>query len=251
MLSSGSTAVAQEGCALPVVRGVTGHTLFLDIEDLPSGVVAWDIGATDARRVRFTQLPGRMLSSQNGSGPTAWIGSTDASGLVDVFRLSANGTLGREGSLRPAGTPAAMTWTEDGSGHPWIVLATIENGQRRLEAFRREGSRWRSEGHVPAADLRTPRAIPGRKSAITCGAWQFNAGSAPRRLPVQGSPDLAETYPGRSLLTELRLDDLTVLIWPVKSQQSVGLLPDGCGWRSFREGGGRPCSTSRSRASQA
>src|SRR5205085_19655 len=156
--------------------------------------------------------PGRLLPSQNGSGPAAWVASSEGNGSVQVFRVSATGTLAHEGSLKPAGVPAAITWTEDGRGHPWIVLATITNGRRRLEAFRQGRSGWRSEGQVPAADLRTPRAVLGRKAAITCGAWRFSDGSAPRRLGVEGNPDLAELYPGRGVLTELRLDDLTVLV---------------------------------------
>ena len=192
-----------------MVHGTAANTLFLGLENLPSGVIAWSLRSLVARRMIF-HLPGRLLSAQPGTGRSTWLASDNAKGDVRLFRLTPSRVWADEGSLRTAGEPAAITWGEDGSGIPWIVLASIDRGDRYIEAYRREESVWRSKGRVAAADLRTPRSIPGSRFSIICGAWRFSSSRAPRRIPVSGEPDLAEIFPGRGFLTELRLEDLTV-----------------------------------------
>jgi hypothetical protein len=209
LISSAADGNDLPGCALLVTHGTTAETLFLKVEN-HAAMVTWQVTAKTAKVIHPAR-PGRALDSLPGTGPTAWLASVDPHRRVYLFRLSAEGELSPEGTVRPAAEPAAITWTADAGGSQWILIASLAGGERHIEAFRREDSQWHAKGNVSAADLMTPRPVPGTTS-IVCGAWQFFPDRTPRRLNVSGARDLAEIYPGPAqVLTEFRIDDLTVL----------------------------------------
>lgn len=208
------TAAAQHGvgCGLPVVHAKAHDVLFLGaLNTNPFRIVAWPVASGGAARVRL-DLPGRLLQSQSGTGNTTWLASVDGSWLIHLFRLTREGDLVAAGKVRTVGRPGAFSWCEDGAGAAWILVSSFDRTERRVEAFRFERSGWTPKGRVASSNLQTPRAVPGSRDLIICGAWRFSARGAPRRIAVSGQDELAEIFPGRDgALTELRLDDLVVL----------------------------------------
>ncbi len=205
------TRARPAGCGLPIVLGTSDGALFLAaLDTTPLRSVVWRPGSQSAHRLRL-DVTGRLLNSQQGTGRTAWIASVDVDHLLHLYHPDTGGEVVADGTLRPPSDPTAFTWAEDASGANWIFVAFVRNGERGIEAFRRERSAWRSRGSVPAADLRTARAILGERTAVICGAWHFSAAHEPERIAVSGDPDLAEIFPNRHSLIELRLADLTVL----------------------------------------
>jgi hypothetical protein len=202
-----SETLAGDGCGLPIVHGAAGGVLFVAaLETSPYRIVAWRVGSGIAQRVSL-DLPGRLLPARSGSGAAAWLASAGASHDVHLFRLTAAGDRKAGGTLHTVGEPVSFSW----SGDDWIVVATLDNGRRRIEAFRRAGSQWRAHGRVRADDLCTPRPFGGSRSAIVCGGWRFSTGRSPQTISVDGNRDLADVYSDGRELVELRLEDLTVL----------------------------------------
>jgi hypothetical protein len=209
----GSTAIANDpGCALVQIVSKSGTSvLFVPTESRvgePLRHVVWRVGAAFARPIRIAD--GRILDVVPGSANGAWVASVQSAGDLRVYRLAADNVFHAEGTLHPEGTATTISWAQDGSGGVWLFLETISQERRFIEAFRKERSKWRAKGIVAAGNLLTPRGVPGERSVI-CGQWFFSAEGQPRRIPVEGQPDLAETYPGRDRrLTELSLSDLSV-----------------------------------------
>lgn len=169
----------------------------------------WTLGSSFARSIHI-KMSEKSLGDLPGSTNGIWFVSQQSDGDLGVYRLAAHNVLHAEGTLRPEGTATTISWADDGSGGTWLFLETLSGEGHFIEAFRRERSRWRAKGVVAAGNLLTPRGIPGEHSVI-CGHWVFSADGPPRRIPVEGQPDLAETYPGRdSHVTQLSLDDLSV-----------------------------------------
>ncbi len=167
----------------------------------------WSVDSPFARLISI-DIAGQILGTVPGSTNGLWFASPQAVG-VRVYRLPGE-VLRAEGILHPRGTPVALSWATDGSGASWLFLETLQEQKYFIEAFRKERSKWRAKG-TAAGNLLTPRGVPGERSTVICGQWVFSATRSPRRIPVNGQPDLAETYPGRdSHLTQLSLDDLSV-----------------------------------------
>jgi hypothetical protein len=203
------------GCGLPEIIGKTGTSiLFVPVESRvgePLHHLVWSVGAKVARQIPIGG--GRILSILPGS-TNAWFGIVQPHGELRVYRLGAGDVLRAEATLHPEGAATTISWAQDGNRGAWLFLETISDQKHFIEAFRKEKSKWRAKGIVAAGNLLTPRGVPGERSVI-CGQWLFSAGSAPRRIPVEGQPDLAEIYPGRDArLTELNLSDLLVRTSP-------------------------------------
>ena len=202
-----SNTLAGDGCGLPIVHGAAGGVLFVAaLETTPYRIVAWRVGSDTPRRVAL-DLPGRLLPVRSGSGAAAWLASAGASRDVHLFRLTAAGEKNAAGTLHTVGEPISFSW----SGAEWIVVATLDNGRRRVEAFRRAGAQWRPHGGVRSDDLCTPRPFVGARSSIVCGGWRFSADAPPQTINVDGNRELADVYADGRELVELRLEDLTVL----------------------------------------
>jgi hypothetical protein len=197
------------GCGLPEVLGKSGTSvLFVPVESRvsePLRHVSWSVGAKVARYSRISGA--RILSALPGSGDGVWFAVAQRGGDLHVYRLGSGDVLRADGTIHPEGTATTMSWAQDGIGGVWLFLETVNGDRRFIEAFRKESSKWRAKGIVVVGNLLTPRGIPGESSVI-CGQWVFSAEGPPRRIPVEGQPDLAETYPGRDgRLTELSLSD--------------------------------------------
>lgn len=207
-------AVAGEhapGCGLPIVHASANGVLFIGaLETSPFRIVAFRAGSEKASPVAL-ELPGRLLQAQNGTGRTAWLASVDDTDRIHLFRLLPEGRPIAAGTISPRARPAAFSWCRDGAGAAWIVVSSLDHERRMVEPFRLEQDHWTAKGYVNAASLQTPRAVPGSARSIICGAWRFSAQGVPRKIAASGSADLAEIFPGRGRLTELRLDDLVVL----------------------------------------
>jgi len=202
---------ARVGCGLTVIHGTSKNVVLLAaLETSPFRLIAWHVKSDTASRVRLP-VSGRFLSAQSGTGSTAWIASVAEERSIRLFRVTPGGELVSSGVIRTAGEPVAFSWSEDGAGARWILVSSIQHSRRQVEAFRYEKRVWMAKGIAPAVDLHTPRADSDQRRSIVCGVWRFSAGNAPRRIPVSGDEELAEVFPGRGVLTELRLDDLTVL----------------------------------------
>lgn len=202
------------GCGLPDVVGKTATSvLFVPTESAEGGPLRhalWSIGSPFGRSISI-DVPGRILGTLPGSANGLWLASVQAGGDVRVYRLTADDSLHTEGTLHPRGAPATLSWTTDGSGTSWLFLESLREQRHFIEAFRKERSKWRAKGIVAVGNLLTPRGVPGGRSTVVCGQWVFSATRCPQRIPVNGQPDLAETYPSRhSHLTQLSLDDLSV-----------------------------------------
>jgi hypothetical protein len=200
------------GCGLPEIVGKSATSvLFVPVESRvgePLRHVVWRVGDGFARLVRIDG--GRILSLLPGSANGAWFAIVKPGGDLRVYRLVGADVLHAEGTLHPEGAATTMSWAQDGSGGVWLFLETLSEERRFIEAFRKEKSKWRAKGIVAVGNLLTPRGVPGQRSVI-CGQWIFSAEHPPRRIRVEGQPDLAETYPGRDgLLMELSLSDLSV-----------------------------------------
>lgn len=169
------------GCALLGVRAVSGSTIYIDV--VHGGefrLVAWNINGTTASRVRLNTAE-RLLPGERGTGAAVWIGTADAARSIHVYRLNGPGEPQPDGTVKCAGEPAAISWTQDRRGAPWLVLSSIRKGDRIVEAFRRTSSGWVPRGNVAMPDLCTPRAAAA-KDAISCGAWLFSGSATPQRI---------------------------------------------------------------------
>jgi hypothetical protein len=200
------------GCGLPAIVGKSGTSvLFAPVESRvnePLRHVAWSVGANVARHIAISGA--RILSVLPGSANGVWFGVVQPGRELRVYRLGAGDVLRADGTIHPEGTATTISSAQDGRGGVWLFLETV-NGQRRfIEAFRKESSKWRAKGIVVVGNLLTPRGVRGERSVV-CGQWVFSAERPPRRIPVEGQPDLAEIYSdGDRRLVELSLGDLSV-----------------------------------------
>jgi hypothetical protein len=200
------------GCGLPAIVGKSGTSvLFAPVESRvnePLRHVAWSIGANVARHIPISGA--RILSVLPGSANGVWFAVVQPGGDLRVYRLGAGDVRRADGTIHPEGTATTMSWALDGRGGVWIFLETVNDQRRFIEAFRKESSKWRAKGIVVVGNLLTPRGVPGERAVIS-GQWVFSAERPPRRISVEGQPDLAETYSyGDHRLAELNLGDLSV-----------------------------------------
>jgi hypothetical protein len=209
----GSAAISKGvGCGFAEIVGKSDTSvLFVPVElrvREPLLHLDWRVGAGFARPIRVNG--GKILGVLPGSANGAWFATVQSGGDLRVYRLAAGKVLRSEGTLHPEGSATEISWARDGGGGVWLFLETLSDERRFIEAFRKEKSQWRAKGIVVAGNLLTPRGVPGERSVI-CGQWVFSAEHPPRRIRVEGLPDLAQTYPGRDgRLTELNLSDLSV-----------------------------------------
>lgn len=199
------------GCSLSVIVGKNQTSVLFMPVDSAEGLrqIMWKVGSSFGRLIRV-DVPGKLLGELPGSADGVWFLSQTADRDLRIYRLGAHNRLRAEGALRTQGTAAGFSWAREDSGTPWLILETLAENRHFIEAFRKEGSRWRAKGAVAVGNLLTPRAVPGKHSVIS-GQWVFSAERPPHIIPVEGLPDLAETYPGRDgVVTELNRGDLSV-----------------------------------------
>ena len=234
-----------EGCELALIAGKTSASvLFVPIESSaqePLRYLRWSVGNAFARPL--STRGERILSALPGAVNGVWFATVQRGGDLHVYRLAADNRLRAEGTVHPEGTATTFSWATDGNGGAWLFLETISDERRFIEAFRSEDSKWRRKGIVAAGNLLTPRGIPGQRT-VMCGQWIFSADAPPSRIPVEGQPDLAVTYPDRDgRVAELSLSDL--LVRTSADAGDIGRCTRRLGLQARSSPGRRKQSTSR------